>query len=232
MKKKTIQIVSKWICCLLVFTLVVSCLPMNEWAAPATNTEDKENATPVSEKTDAERINQEIAKKQPDVPAPPVEAAQKGPVASQQDENVEVVQTKEGTYNNKVYLDPVQRQDDQKKWQEISTNLEINQKEQTIEPENAAIDVAFEQKTDEGTYATVQDDENKVEYRFEGAEGNNLSLLLQMWQLNTKTIKSFIEMCYRIWTCEIRYLINRSRKISFFKNIKVTINFAFMYLQN
>src|SRR6478735_5576820 len=107
MKKKTIQTVSKWICCLLIFTLVVSCLPMNEWAAPATNTEDKENATPVSEKTDAERINQEIAKNQPDVPAPPVEAAQKGPVASQQEENVEVVQTKEGTYNNKVYLDPV-----------------------------------------------------------------------------------------------------------------------------
>ncbi|MED3928999.1 DNRLRE domain-containing protein, partial [Priestia megaterium] len=171
MKKKTIQTVSKWICCLLVFTLVVSCLPMNEWAAPATNTEDKENATPVSEKTDAERINQEIAKNQPDVPAPPVEAAQKGPVAIQQEENVEVVQTKEGTYSNKVYLDPVQRQDDQKKWQEISTNLEINQKEQTIEPENAAIDVAFEQKTDEGTYATVQDNNDKVEYRFEGAEG-------------------------------------------------------------
>ncbi|MDH6651021.1 UNVERIFIED_ORG: RHS repeat-associated protein [Bacillus sp. PvP124] len=171
MKKKTIQTVSKWICCLLVFTLVVSCLPMNEWAAPATNTEDKENATPVSEKTDAERINQEIAKNQPDVPAPPVEAAQKGPVASQQEENVEVVQTKEGTYSNKVYLDPVQRQDDQKKWQEISTNLEINQKEQTIEPGNAAIDVAFEQKTDEGTYATVQDNNDKVEYQFEGAEG-------------------------------------------------------------
>ncbi|MCJ7988048.1 hypothetical protein MUB16_36070 [Priestia sp. OVL9] len=92
-------------------------------------------------------------------------------MTSQQEENVEVVQTKEGTYSNKVYLDPVQRQDDQKKWQEISTNLEINQKEQTIEPENAAIDVAFEQKTDEGTYATVQDNNDKVEYRFEGAEG-------------------------------------------------------------
>ncbi|WP_155008756.1 DNRLRE domain-containing protein [Priestia megaterium] len=171
MKKKTIQTVSKWICCLLVFTLVVSCLPMNEWAAPTTNAEDQEKTTPVSEKTDAERINQEIAKNQPDVPAPPVEAAQKGPVANQQEENVEVVQTKEGTYSNKVYLDPVQRQDDQKKWKEISTNLEINQKEQTIEPENAAIDVAFEQKTDEGTYATVQDNNDKVEYRFEGAEG-------------------------------------------------------------
>ncbi|WP_025753467.1 DNRLRE domain-containing protein [Priestia megaterium] len=171
MKKKTIQTVSKWICCLLVFTLVVSCLPMNEWAAPTTNAEDQEKTTPVSEKTDAERINQEIAKNQPDVPAPPVEAAQKGPVANQQEENVEVVQTKEGTYSNKVYLDAVQRQDDQKKWQEISTNLEVNQKEQTIEPENAAIDVAFEQKTDEGTYATVQDNNDKVEYRFEGAEG-------------------------------------------------------------
>ncbi|MCP1188559.1 DNRLRE domain-containing protein [Priestia flexa] len=171
MRKKTIQTVSKWICCLLVFTLIVSCLPMNEWAAPTTNAEDQEKTTPVSEKTDAERINQEIAKNQPDVSAPPVEAAQKGPVASQQEENVEVVQTKEGTYSNKVYLDPVQRQDNQKKWQEISTNLEINQKEQTIEPENAAIDVAFEQKTDEGTYATVQDNNDKVEYRFEGAEG-------------------------------------------------------------
>lgn len=171
MKKKTIQTVSKWICCLLVFTLVVSCLPRNEWAAPATNTEDKKNATPVSEKTDAERINQEITKNQTSVPAPSVEAAQKGPVASQQDENVEVVQTKEGTYSNKVYLDPVQRQDDQKKWKEISTSLEINQKEKTIEPENAAIDVAFEQKTDEGTYATVQNNNDKVEYRFEGAEG-------------------------------------------------------------
>ncbi|MGE6893952.1 hypothetical protein [Priestia flexa] len=166
MRKKTIQTVSKWICCLLVFTLIVSCLPMNEWAAPTTNAEDQEKTTPVSEKTDAERINQEIAKNQPDVSAPPVEAAQKGPVASQQEENVEVVQTKEGTYSNKVYLDPVQRQDNQKKWQEISTNLEINQKEQTIEPENAAIDVAFEQKTDEGTYATVQDNNDKV-YKFD-----------------------------------------------------------------
>ena len=145
MRKKTIQTVSKWICCLLIFTLIVSCLPMNEWAAPTTNAEDQEKTTPVSEKQMRNVLIMKL-QKSTGCTSSPVEAGQKGPVASQQEENVEVVQTKEGTYSNKVYLDPVQRQDDQKKWQEISTNLELNQKEQTIEPKNAAIDVAFEQK--------------------------------------------------------------------------------------
>ncbi|MDD1515378.1 DNRLRE domain-containing protein [Priestia megaterium] len=171
MEKSTLSSISRMICLLLVFTLVVSCLPKHEWAEATGTSNNTEQASSITESQDATRINKEIAKNQLDVPAPPVDPVQKGPVANQQEENVEVTQNGEGDYTKKVYLDPVQRKDEQNKWEGISTNLETNPKEQTIEPENAAIDVAFEQKTDQGTYATVQDDSNKVEYKLEGAEG-------------------------------------------------------------
>lgn len=172
MRKSVLSSISRMICLLLVFTLVVSCLPKHEWAEAAGTSNNTEQASSITESQDATRINKEIDKNQPDVPAPPVDSVQKGPVANQQEENVEVTQNGEGDYTKKVYLDPVQRKDEQNKWEGISTNLETNPKEQTIEPENAAIDVAFEQKTDQGTYATVQDDSNKVEYKLEGAEGD------------------------------------------------------------
>ncbi|MGU3397280.1 DNRLRE domain-containing protein [Priestia sp. D51] len=172
MRKSALSSISRMICLLLVFTLVVSCLPKHEWAEATGTSNNTEQASSITESQDATRINKEIAKNQPDVPAPPVDPVQKGPVANQQEENVEVTQNGEGDYTKKVYLDPVQRKDEQNKWEGISTNLETNPKEQTIEPENAAIDVAFEQKTDQGTYATVQDDSNKVEYKLEGAEGD------------------------------------------------------------
>lgn len=172
MEKSTLNSISRMICLLLVFTLVVSCLPKHEWAEATGTSNNTEQASSITESQDATRINKEIAKNQPDVGAPPVDPVQKGPVAKQQEENVEVTQNGEGDYTKKVYLDPVQRKDEQNKWEGISTNLETNPKEQTIEPENAAIDVAFEQKTDQGTYATVQDDSNKVEYKLEGAEGD------------------------------------------------------------
>lgn len=171
MSKKTLNNMSKWICWLLVFSLVVTCLPIKNWAETTTS-ENNEQASPLSESQDATRINREIAKNQPDIPAPPVEPVQKGQVAAQQEENVEVTQNGEGDYTKKIYLDPVQRKDEQNKWQDISTDLEINPKENTIEPKNAAIDVAFEKQTEKGTYATVQDDTNKVEYKLEGAEGD------------------------------------------------------------
>jgi len=172
MRKSALSTISRTICLLLVFTLVVSCLPKHEWAEATGTSNNTEQASSITESQDATRINKEIAKNQPDVSAPPVDPVQKGPVANQQEENVEVTQNGEGDYTKKVYLDPVQRKDEQNKWEGISTNLETNPKEQTIEPENAAIDVAFEQKTDQGTYATVQDDSNKVEYKLEGAEGD------------------------------------------------------------
>ena len=172
MRKSALSSISRMICLLLVFTLVVSCLPKHEWAEATGTSNNTEQASSITESQDATRINKEIAKNQPDVSAPPVDPVQKGPVANQQEENVEVTQNGEGDYTKKVYLDPVQRKDEQNKWEGISTNLETNPKEQTIEPENAAIDVAFEQKTDQGTYATVQDDSNKVEYKLEGAEGD------------------------------------------------------------
>lgn len=172
MRKSTLISITRMICLLLVFTLVVSCLPKHEWAETTGTSNNKEQASSITESQDATRINKEITKNQPDVSAPPVNPVQKGPVANQQEENVEVTQNGEGDYTKKVYLDPVQRKDEQNKWKGISTNLETNTKEQTIEPENAAIDVAFEQKTDQGTYATVQDDSNKVEYKLEGAEGD------------------------------------------------------------
>ncbi|MGG4438650.1 DNRLRE domain-containing protein [Priestia megaterium] len=172
MEKSTLSSISRMICLLLVFTLVVSCLPKHEWAEATGTSNNTEQASSITESQDATRINKEIAKNQPDVAAPPVDPVQKGPVANQQEENVEVTQNGEGDYTKKVYLDPVQRKDEQNKWKGISTNLETNPKEQTIEPENAAIDVAFEQKTDQGTYATVQDDSNKVEYKLKGAEGD------------------------------------------------------------
>ncbi|QLC90859.1 DNRLRE domain-containing protein [Priestia megaterium] len=172
MRKSALSSISRTICLLLVFTLVVSCLPKHEWAEATGTSNNTEQASSITESQDATRINKEIAKNQPDVSAPPVDPVQKGPVANQQEENVEVTQNGEGDYTKKVYLDPVQRKDEQNKWEGISTNLETNPKEQTIEPENAAIDVAFEQKTDQGTYATVQDDSNKVEYKLEGAEGD------------------------------------------------------------
>ncbi|MGE6896717.1 DNRLRE domain-containing protein [Priestia flexa] len=171
MSKKTLNNMSKWICWLLVFSLIVTCLPMKNWAETTTS-ENNEQASPLSESQDATRINREIAKNQPDIPAPPVEPVQKGQVAAQQEENVEVTQNGEGDYTKKIYLDPFQRKDEQNKWQDISTDLEINPKENTIEPKNAAIDVAFEKQTEKGTYATVQDDTNKVEYKLEGAEGD------------------------------------------------------------
>ncbi|MGG3235313.1 DNRLRE domain-containing protein [Priestia flexa] len=171
MSKKTLNNMSKWICWLLVFSLVVTCLPIKNWAETTTS-ENNEQASPLSESQDATRINREIAKNQPDIPAPPVEPVQKGQVAAQQEENVEVTQNGEGDYTKKIYLDPFQRKDEQNKWQDISTDLEINPKENTIEPKNAAIDVAFEKQTEKGTYATVQDDTNKVEYKLEGAEGD------------------------------------------------------------
>ena len=172
MEKSTLSSISRMICLLLVFTLVVSCLPKHEWAEATGTSNNTEQASSITESQDATRINKEIAKNLSDVPAPPVDPVQKGPVANQQEENVEVTQNGEGDYTKKVYLDPVQRKDEQNKWEGISTNLETNPKEQTIEPENAAIDVAFEQKTDQGTYATVQDDSNKVEYKLKGAEGD------------------------------------------------------------
>ncbi|MCU7712677.1 DNRLRE domain-containing protein [Priestia sp. JV24] len=171
MSKKVLTSTSKWICWLIVFTLVVSCFPMKDWAETTTE-QNKEQTSPLTEGQDAKRINQEIEKKQPDVQAPPVDPVEKGTVPTQQEENIQVTQNAAGDYTKKVYLDPVQRKDEQNKWQDISTNLEINQKEQTIEPQNAAIDVAFEQKTDEGSYVTVQDDTSKVEYKLEGGEGD------------------------------------------------------------
>jgi len=171
MSKKVLTSTSKWICWLIVFTLVVSCFPMKDWAETTTE-QSKEQTSPLTEGQDAKRINQEIEKNQPDVQAPPVDSVEKGPVNTQQEENIQVTQNAAGDYTKKVYLDPVQRKDEQNKWQDISTNLEINQKEQTIEPQNAAIDVAFEQKTDEGSYVTVQDNTSKVEYKLEGGEGD------------------------------------------------------------
>jgi len=171
MSKKVLTSTSKWICWLIVFTLVVSCFPMKDWAETTTD-QNKEQTSPLTEGQDAKRINQEIEKNQPDVQAPPVDPVEKGPVNTQQEENIQVTQNAAGDYTKKVYLDPVQRKDEQNKWQDISTNLEINQKEQTIEPQNAAIDVTFEQKTDEGSYVTVQDDTSKVEYKLEGGEGD------------------------------------------------------------
>jgi len=130
-----------------------------------------EDAAPLTEKEEAACINKEITENQPDSPTPPVEDIEKGPVPTQQEENVEVIQNSAGDYTKKIYLDPVQRKDKEGKWEDISADLEVNKKEETIEPKNTSIDVAFEQKTEQGTYATVQDEKNKVEYKLEGAEG-------------------------------------------------------------
>ncbi|MCG2947366.1 hypothetical protein KZ309_26165, partial [Escherichia coli] len=78
---------------------------MKNWAETTTS-ENNEQVSPLSESQDATRINQEIAKNQPDIPAPPVEPVQKGQVAAQQEENVEVTQNGEGDYTKKIYLDP------------------------------------------------------------------------------------------------------------------------------
>lgn len=52
--------------------------------------------------------------------------------------------------------------------EDIFKYLEANAKEDTLELKDTSIDVAFEQKTEQGTYATVQDAKNKVEHKQEG----------------------------------------------------------------
>src|SRR5690349_24692602 len=106
MRKSTLSSISRMICLLLVFTLVVSCLPKHEWAEATGTSNTTEQASSITESQDATHINKEITINQPDGSAPSVDLVQKGPVANQQEENAEVTQNGEGDYTKKVYLDP------------------------------------------------------------------------------------------------------------------------------
>ncbi|MEW4211594.1 DNRLRE domain-containing protein [Priestia megaterium] len=171
MKRKSISAISKYLCWLIIFTLFVSCLPKQYLAATNSNVSTDQN-NQSSERQDAAQINKEIAGKVPNnLPIPPSDSVEKGEVTAQQQENVEVTQDSAGKYTKNVYLDPIHRKDEKNQFQNISTDLEVNKQENTIEPESTSIDVAFEKQTDQGTYATVQDDSNKVEYKLVGAEG-------------------------------------------------------------
>lgn len=177
MKRKTISQLSKWIVCLLVFTLVISSLPAYDWASTTATSDSVDQPASqekaVSEGQDAARINQQIMENQPDIQAPPVEKTAPEVEEKQQEENIKVEQTGEGDYKKEIYLDPVQRKDEKSnEWKEISTDLQVNNQENTIEPANAGIDVAFEKQTNDGAYATVKDERNQVQYKLLGAQGD------------------------------------------------------------
>ncbi|PKH09751.1 DNRLRE domain-containing protein [Planomicrobium sp. MB-3u-38] len=95
---------------------------------------------------------------------------EEGEMVEERTENSKVFSNGDGTFTEEIYPEPIHSEDAAGDWQDISTDLKEDKKEEKISGENTKLEVEFPSVVDD-TYVTIQNDGNTLKYELLSAEG-------------------------------------------------------------
>lgn len=95
---------------------------------------------------------------------------EEGELVDERTENSKVFSNGDGTFTEEIYPEAIHNEGDSGEWEEISTDLQENPKEETISGENTKLEVEFPTVV-EDTYVTIQNDGYTLKYELISAEG-------------------------------------------------------------
>ncbi|QHJ71349.1 DNRLRE domain-containing protein [Planococcus halotolerans] len=95
---------------------------------------------------------------------------EEGEMVEERTENSKVFSNGDGTFTEEIYPEPIHNEDAAGDWQDISTDLKEDTKEEKISGENTKLEVVFPSVVDD-TYVTIQNDGNTLKYELLSAEG-------------------------------------------------------------